>query len=147
MNLFFMTSYIFFGYDDDASIYFTLIDFLFMVLILNNLYFARKALIGKSQSGFKSFIIIRTIIELVKLSQTILIMMGFNSAFEISGTMKSVHGNIRFSMLLQEILSIQIYIPIMSLGKYIFTGFSFKKFDVIYAACLFFYKHGDFKYI
>lgn len=54
----------------------------------------------------------------------------------LSPEMKATYGNLRFSLLMQELLSITLFIPLLSLGRYIFNGFSMKRFHIIYDACL-----------
>jgi hypothetical protein len=65
-----------------------------------------------------------------------LVLNCYNAAFEESAEIKKILGKIRFSILVQEILSLALCIPIMSLGRLIFHGFSIPKFKKVFDVCI-----------
>lgn len=116
LNLFFMTTAIFFTYNSKEALKFMAIDIVFFLLILGTAFYARRALIKKKKHAFKKFAAARMTIELVKILKVVLIMMSINAAFRISEDMKNSLGNIKFSILVQEIISLSLFIPILPLA-------------------------------
>lgn len=66
----------------------------------------------------------------------ILILNSYNANFSHSERMKRRLGAIRFSILVQEIISMALCIPILSLGRMIFEGFKKPKFDRVFGMCI-----------
>lgn len=64
-----------------------------------------------------------------------LILNCYNANFEISPVMKQTLGKIRFSVLVQEILSMAIFIPIMMLSRQIFRGISDERYARYFLIC------------
>jgi hypothetical protein len=69
------------------------------------------------------------VIELIKIVKAILILMSINAAYRISEEMTQTLGNIKFSILVQEIISLSIFIPILPLGNHIFSSFANKRYN------------------
>lgn len=129
MNLFFITTAAFFSYNTKESFNFIAIDILFTILVVWTAIYAIRNLINRNKKGFKAFAVMRMIIELVKIAKAVLILMSINGAFRISPEMKETLGDIKFSILVQEILSLVIFIPILPLGHYIFSTFAQSKYS------------------
>jgi hypothetical protein len=69
-------------------------------------------------------IAIRIAIEIIKLSKGILVLFNINGAFRYSENMKVKLGNIKFSLILQAVLSLAVCVPVIQLIRFIFKGFS-----------------------
>lgn len=75
-------------------------------------------------------------IELFKVFKAILIMNAVDANYQENPEMQKDLGNIKFSILVQEIISIALMVPILSIGRFIFFGFSIRNFDAIFDQCL-----------
>lgn len=80
--------------------------------------------------------LLRISIEMFKIIICILVLNCYNAAFVQSQEVRSILGKIRFSILVQEILSMALCIPILSLGRLIFYGFSIPKFKKVFDVCI-----------
>ena len=78
--------------------------------------------------------VLRVLVELFKIMTVILILNGVNS-YDCN-TMLINLGDIRFSVLVQEIFSMALFIPILALGRLIFYGFSIRKFSNVFDHCI-----------
>lgn len=63
-------------------------------------------------------------------------MNAVDANYSYNDEMQKDLGNVKFSILVQEIISIALMVPILSIGRFIFFGFSIRKFDSIFDQCL-----------
>ena len=123
-----MVSALFFSYDTTTTYSYLWIHLLFLAIIAWTPFYATSSLLNRNEEAYKFFCIMRVTIEVLKLLFTITIMMGVNGGFKYSEELKLKYGNLRFSMLFQELLSISLFIPVLTLGRYIFKGFTNYRF-------------------
>jgi hypothetical protein len=67
------------------------------------------------------------VIEVTKLIQCILILNGLNIKLQYSEEIVLRLGNIKFSVLVQQFISLALFIPILILGRTIFSGIESSK--------------------
>ena len=132
LNIFFIITSIYFSSHENEIIISTLIDLFFFGVILLNAIYGIKSVENKDEAAYSRICLLRLFLELFKIMKVILILNGINSSFSYSEKMVTSLGKIRFSILVQEIISIGLLMPMMSLGRLIFIGFSIKRFDEIF---------------
>lgn len=122
LNLFFMLSVNHFTHADgsdqlDGS-YIYIFHGAFFIMIITSMYLGNKYIDEKNEEGTFYIAILRGFIEALKLVCCILILNGYNTFIQRSKKNLDVLGNIRFSILVQEFISLSLFIPILSLGKF-----------------------------
>lgn len=136
LNLFFMSTSIYFTYNEDDTKYWIAQDIIFFLLILCSAMYAFRAITQKNEKAYFRLSLLRVGLELIKIVKCILILNGINASYTYSEKMLQTLGNLKFSILVQEIISLALFIPILSLGRFIFFGFSINKFDEIFDLCI-----------
>jgi len=123
-NIFFViTAFYFMHCDGSTNVIFTLPFYgFFLILSLCSCIFGVRAVRNKDRTLQTIVAFLRVGIETFKIIIIMLILNCYNAAFEQSVGMKETLGKIKFSILVQEILSMALFIPIMMLGRQIFHG-------------------------
>ncbi|CDW74241.1 UNKNOWN [Stylonychia lemnae] len=136
LNLFYFATTVYFTYFRADLSPFVWIDVLFFFMIVFTSFYANFCIFNKYQKGFKIFSIIRVFVEIIKILKALLILNSINANYIYSKEMQDDLGNIKFFILVQEIISLALFIPILSLGRFIFFGFTQKKLNVIFDKCI-----------
>lgn len=138
MNIFFvMTAFYFMHCDGQVDMTYTLPFYgFFLVITVVTMVQGVIAIKSKDQKKNVRIGLLRIFIEMFKIVICILILNCYNAAFQQSEEVRKTLGKIRFSILVQEILSMALCIPIISLGRLIFYGFSIPKFSKVFDVCI-----------
>ena len=135
LNLFFMATCVYFTYTA-ATLKYLLKDLLFLGIICETAYYAITAITSKNEKAYLTFCVWRVCIELVKIAKCMLVLNGIDASYQYNRQMLATLGNIKFTILVQEIISLALFIPILSLGRFIFYGFSIPELDEIFSLCI-----------
>jgi len=144
LTIFFVFSIIFFQYSTLETITSIWTEFLFFGIVIYLMVYAIDSLIKRNERAYQYFGVFRTFVEILKLLYTMLIIVGIDGSYKISEAMIAEYGSLRFSVFMQELISISLFIPTLSLGRYIFQGFAKKKFFLIYDHCMKLYINQTF---
>ena len=133
---FFITSYYFThcGHSFESFNFYDLQYLAFFILITTTATIGIRAIKRKDETMQSLIGVLRVLVELFKIMTVILILNGVNS-YDCN-TMLINLGDIRFSVLVQEIFSMALFIPILALGRLIFYGFSIRKFSNVFDHCI-----------
>lgn len=135
---FFITSYYFShsGHSFESFDFSDLQYLVFFILITTTATIGIRAIKRKDETMQSLIGLLRVLVELFKIMKVILILNGIDSSFSECKHMLINLGNIRFSVLVQEIFSMALFIPILALGRLIFYGFSIRKFSNVFDVCI-----------